>query len=464
MPGKDERDPLDDWLDREIRPLPPPSGTFELITRRARRRKLGKLAVTITSAATVAVATVFAVPAVLSLHIGQSTITGTPEAVGSRSATTPVSRSAAEGTNLSQGPAQPTARQPAQEQSSPTPQTGPPVGGSVPPNFRPTSVTFISPNIGWVIGPGGTSGSCANVNPAICMSVARTQDAGQAWQGIPAPDTNDVTGIRFLNQQYGWAYGPQLWSTQDGGQNWYLVNTGSEQVIDLETAGSQAFALFATCAQGPSSTTVSTNCSSYTLETSLEGSNNWSDVGQATSNLPDSPGAAPTIVLSSTTGWLLATDGTIYSAPLGAPWTKIGATPCPAASSPTGGALLTWDAYSHLLVAACRSSGATETVYTSADTSVNWQQQQATLAAGSAVTSLATSKSAPAIVATEGGISILEASTGQWLQAATLPGGFSYVGMTSNEQGVAVPANTSLHEVYMTYDGGQSWVPRPIIQ
>jgi hypothetical protein len=34
--------------------------------------------------------------------------------------------------------------------------------------------------------------------------------------------------------------------------------------------------------------------------------------------------------------------------------------------------------------------------------------------------------------------------------------------MTSDTQGVAVPVNTSLHEVYMTYNGGQSWVPRPI--
>jgi hypothetical protein len=311
MPGKGERDPLDDWLDREISPLPPPSGTFELITKRARRRKLRKLAVTVTSAAAVAVATVFAVPAVNSLHLGQSTISGTTAANGG-TAPTPASRSATEGTNLTQGTtAQPNQRPSAPERSSPTPQngTGLPAGAAVPPNFQPTSVTFIGPDTGWVIGPGGTSGSCANANPTICMSVVRTQDGGQSWRGIPAPDTNDVTGIRFLNQQYGWAYGPQLWSTQDGGQHWNLVNTGTQQVIDLETAGSQAYALFATCAQGPSSLTVSGNCSSYTLETSLEGSGNWSDVGQATSNLPDSPGATPTIVLSKATGWLLATDG-----------------------------------------------------------------------------------------------------------------------------------------------------------
>jgi hypothetical protein len=42
------------------------------------------------------------------------------------------------------------------------------------------------------------------------------------------------------------------------------------------------------------------------------------------------------------------------------------------------------------------------------------------------------------------------------------PGGFTYVGMTTSEQGVALPADTSLHEIWMTRDGGQSWQARPI--
>ena len=46
MDADDERDPLDRWLSQQAQPLPPPPGTFELITRRARRRKVRKLAVT----------------------------------------------------------------------------------------------------------------------------------------------------------------------------------------------------------------------------------------------------------------------------------------------------------------------------------------------------------------------------------------------------------------------------------
>lgn len=35
----DRRDDLDSWMDGRIDPLPPPPGTFELIKKRARRRK-----------------------------------------------------------------------------------------------------------------------------------------------------------------------------------------------------------------------------------------------------------------------------------------------------------------------------------------------------------------------------------------------------------------------------------------
>ncbi len=31
--------------------------------------------------------------------------------------------------------------------------------------------------------------------------------------------------------------------------------------------------------------------------------------------------------------------------------------------------------------------------------------------------------------------------------------------MTTDDQGVAVPADTSLHEIWMTTDGGVTWAP-----
>src|SRR4249919_1359600 len=49
----DRHDDVDAWLSERIEPLPPPPGTFELIKRRARRRKFRKLAITAGSAAVI---------------------------------------------------------------------------------------------------------------------------------------------------------------------------------------------------------------------------------------------------------------------------------------------------------------------------------------------------------------------------------------------------------------------------
>ena len=64
MPADDELDPLDRWLSQQVRPLPPPSGTFELISKRARRRKIRKTVVSLASAAVVAAAVGVAVPVI----------------------------------------------------------------------------------------------------------------------------------------------------------------------------------------------------------------------------------------------------------------------------------------------------------------------------------------------------------------------------------------------------------------
>ena len=37
------RDRIDDWLNTEVEPLPPPSGTFERVRLRARRRKISRV-------------------------------------------------------------------------------------------------------------------------------------------------------------------------------------------------------------------------------------------------------------------------------------------------------------------------------------------------------------------------------------------------------------------------------------
>ena len=221
MPGNDERDPLDSWLGQQVRPMPPPPGTFELITRRARRRKLRKLAVTVASAAAVAAGVAVAVPNVLALKVTPTQVSVGP--AGRQSSATTASGTPSTNRSASRAPS-PTPSQ-SQTSSAPTEPSGP-----VPDNFQPSSVTFVSTQSGWVIGQAGTPGHCADVNPYFCTSIARTDDAGQTWHGAPAPKTGPpsgatgVSGLRFLDGVNGWAFGPQLWSTHDRGNTWTRVS------------------------------------------------------------------------------------------------------------------------------------------------------------------------------------------------------------------------------------------------
>lgn len=463
MPDDDQRDPLDSWLDQQVRPLPPPPGTFELIARRARRRKLRKLAVSVVSAAAVVAAVAVATPPLLSLHVTPSREQAGGVAAG---------RSAASGGGTEQpnGSATKYTPSPASSPGIATPPSGP-----VPPNFQPVSVTFVSTSAGWVIGQAGTPGKCANPsNPYICTSIARTDDAGKTWHGGPAPGTTGpsgvqgVSGIRFLNGTDGWAFGPELWATHDAGNTWTQVNTNGARVTDLETAGDRAFALWAQCS-GTGSTAFAADCTSYTLMTVAAGSDDWTPVGGATSGLTlGGPATSAVIALTGTTGYLLAPDGTLYSGPLDGTWQRAGTAQCqpgPAAPSGLPGSALLALVNSATVVVACNAASGVQ-VYTSADSGATWDAEPASawsaVGGQASATSLAAAPDGMLALAAANAIYILPAGASQWKQAqvANAPaGGFNYVGMTTNGQGVALPANASLHEIWMTFDGGQTWSP-----
>jgi hypothetical protein len=56
---------------------------------------------------------------------------------------------------------------------------------------------------------------------------------------VPA---SDVSQLRFANVLDGYAFGPELWETADGGASWVNVPTGG-QVSELEAADGEAYAL-----------------------------------------------------------------------------------------------------------------------------------------------------------------------------------------------------------------------------
>lgn len=485
MPADNELDPLDRWLNQQVRPLPPPAGTFELITKRARRRRIRKAVISVASAAAVAAAVGVAVPVGMSMHLNAtptnaSLANGAAPTADSASHTTLGSASRQAGG----APARPASSGATTPRSAGTTSPGPAVGGYLPPNFQPYSVTWDSPSTGWVLGPAGTPGHCANPDPGICTSVARTGDGGQTWHGLPAPNTGSpdgpsgVSGIRFLDGINGWAFGPELWATHDGGRTWAKVATDGQRVTDLETAGDRAYALFAQCG-GANVSSFANGCTSYTLMTAAMGSDQWTPVGTATSGLTDpaatTAGTSGVIALYGSTGYLVAPDGTLYSGSLGRTWQKAGTMPCkpgvPQANGLPRQALIALTSPTRLATFCDGDTpAAAPTVYTSADSGATWTPTAGDwtgIVNQGQPTSIAATSSGTLVLATDQGIYLLPQGAAHWQAASATgsqlpPGGFSYVGMTTSEQGVALPADTSRHEIWMTTDGGKTWQARPI--
>lgn len=115
-----------------------------------------------------------------------------------------------------------------------------------PANFAPQSFTAISELTWWLLG----AGRCSSTETPPCGSILQTTDGGRAFTPIHAPaaplvtnegGTSGYSQIRFADAHNGFAYGPDLYATHDGGVSWHAVNAGGT-VTDLAISAGQAFA------------------------------------------------------------------------------------------------------------------------------------------------------------------------------------------------------------------------------
>ena len=466
------RDDIDTWLEERVTPLPPRPGTFQQVKKRARRRKLRQAAIAAAGVAVVAAGAIAIPRVVLSGHVG-----GTP--VAQSGSTTPVHRN-------SPSPARPSlsgTAGPDSASATPTPALAP----SVPPNFAASSVTFVSTSTGWVIGQAGTPGHCGPPDPNICTSMAVTNDGGHTWHGVPAPVTGapdgatGVSQVRSLDGASGWAFGPQLYATHDSGQTWTRIPTHGMRVTGLETVNGVAFAIWARCAG--TGADFAAGCTSFSLYSSPAGQDSWTPVAGATGlSGPSGAPASAQLVLTGGRGYLLAPDGKLISGPVTSParWRPV-TTPqgtpvalaCAPGAAETGGhplqAMLASTGPGLALLCASQGSGdrQAKTLYYSADGGRTWNPAGPAPARGIAM-SLSGTPDGPVLVATSEGIDVSANAPGSgtlsWRRShgATATGGYSYVGMTTSAQGVAVPANVGLDAVWFTYDGGAHWQESPV--
>jgi photosystem II stability/assembly factor-like uncharacterized protein/predicted small secreted protein len=138
--------------------------------------------------------------------------------------------------------AQPTGQQSARAAS--TSQSGAgrgrtgPGADSARPVLSPISVSFISASTGWLLAlPPCAARGCQ------ALRLRKTTDGGRHWFAVPAPPApawNDsgrpadaVSGILFADAEDGWAFGPGLWATHDGGQTWHQVRLHAGPVFGL---------------------------------------------------------------------------------------------------------------------------------------------------------------------------------------------------------------------------------------
>ena len=327
--------------------------------------------------------------------------------------------------------------------------------------FGAASVTFVSSQDGWVLGTVGGS-----------LALARTQDGGTTWTSVTPPPTGfytgsgstGVSGIRFANQQDGWAYGYDLFATHNGGTSWTQValpgldsSTGGTPIQDLETSGGSVDA-------------VITGSSEFVIDTVPDGSNAWTS---SPSTLAYGAGPVPDaqLVLQGSSGWVIENDrivagGARLQSGSWSTWTP----PC----TTTGGPAVLAPSSAENLFAAC-SQG----IWASGPVSV---RAYVSTTAGSSFTQLASalpftsaqvgtySDSPPAaaspstsVLAVGDGGDILASFDGGSTWSTTYAGAAStsldHVGFTTSTQGVAIEASTtsSLGTLLMTRDGGHTW-------
>jgi hypothetical protein len=498
MPVTEPPDEIDSWLGHEVDPLSPSPGTFDRIHRRARLRKR-RQALLASAGAVVVIAGGVLVPTVgAGLLRGGSGNSGPALATGPSSPRAKTSRPAP-------APRPSTPATPETHSATQVPEgtglSATSSGTNPPANFQPTSITMISSSIGAVIGQAGTAGHCAGPVPADCTSLAGTSSFGASWYGVSAPVVGVPAGsigtsqLRFLNLTYGWAFGPELYATRDGGRHWAPLDTYGQRVTELEAAGDRAFAVLATClGEGPA---YASRCSSFSLysvaASTPPGATKLRQVPlkipaglRATAMSTAGQGASASIVIAGNasnpengTGYLLTPGGDILRGSVGGgAWSYVGKAPCApgaaaASGSPLGAQLTVGNSRlllscASLVISAPPSAAQSrltqgKQLYQSADGS-HWSKVSQPPAAGAA-TSLASASTGQVVQATTAGIAYsADGTTWRAAAVASAPaGGFSYVGMTTAARGIALPADARLGEVFTTQDGGQTWSPSPIV-
>ena len=168
--------------------------------------------------------------------------------------------------NLHSGKPHPTATTAASQHTTPkpaatttsaqAPQTQAPAAWNtpIPAHFAPQSFTAIGELTWWLLGPA----PCVAGAGGPCGAIIRTTDGGRNFTAVPTPQASLTTSasqgsaysqLGFADNQNGYAYGPALYATHNGGRTWVHVNVGGT-VTALAISNGQAYAVVSSTAGG----------------------------------------------------------------------------------------------------------------------------------------------------------------------------------------------------------------------
>ena len=343
--------------------------------------------------------------------------------------------------------------------ASPSP-SSPAAGPSAVPalGLSPASVTFVSANDGWVLG----KATCAS---GQCAAIARTADGGRTWVAVRAPDapifpspsdaSPGISELRFADADNGWAFGPDLWSTHDGGTTWVRQTipgvAAGPNVAALGTAGGTVYA-------------VVFDGGAYRVASSPIGSDAWT-LGAV--RVPVGAGPVPTIqlILQGGAGWLLENDRTVVAGArlVNGAWV----TWQPPCSTVVGPAFLAASGPRDL-AAACDvglwSNPTGEHLFLSHDGGSTFTESATAVPLTMGAMAAAASPSVIVVSGSDGTGAILVATfdAGQsWSVVARLGSvQIADLGFTTPTQGVVVAAGANgPATLLMTRDGGHTWSP-----
>ncbi|WP_344896120.1 hypothetical protein [Actinomadura meridiana] len=343
----------------------------------------------------------------------------------------------------------------------------------MPSGFRAQSTTWTSPTHGWVLGT-------APCSTGECTTVVTSHDGGGTWSAVAAPPAPlappgeaGITEIRFADAHHGWAFGPDFYSTSNGGHSWRKASLpgDGQRVISLATDAGVVYAAVSPCAVGVPPYECEKPNSVWRANVNH---GKWHRVPV---NLPTKPAEGVVIALHNRTGYILVpgTAGdpdTLFASTNGRRWSTR-PSPCDkqGAEALVDIAPMPHKRVALLCVGDAGFSKATKHVFRSTDTAKTTTDAGITPRLGIQSTLAATPSGSTLAVASVSSGSWLYRNTANatWntvLDEADGGSGWNNLLFTTNQDGFLIHAPaagwTGEGTLLTTHDAGATWTPVPI--